>query len=237
MRVPWDEIEVVFLDAGNTLVSIDFPWVADELGRRGVVVDPGELERAEAAARPAVSAASRERRDHEGRDAFASYLDAVLSRLASPVADGPRRALVDELRVVLKPGGTSQRLWSRVIPGVPEALRALGERGLQRVVVSNSDGTAEATLADAGLRSLVDVVIDSHVVGVQKPDPRIFGLALERAGAAAARTLHVGDMYDIDVLGARRAGVHALLLDPFGDWDEPDCVTLPDLQALAAALP
>jgi hypothetical protein len=61
---------------------------------------------------------------------------------------------------------------------------------------------------------LVDFVVDSGVVGVEKPDPRIFRIACERAGVKPAEAVHVGDFYDIDVLGARAAGVHALLLDP-----------------------
>ena len=61
-------------------------------------------------------------------------------------------------------------------------------------------------------------VIDSALVGYEKPDPRIFAAALERTGADPDRTLHIGDLYHADVVGARTAGIHALLLDPYGDW-------------------
>jgi FMN phosphatase YigB (HAD superfamily) len=58
-----------------------------------------------------------------------------------------------------------------------------------------------------------DVICDSALEGVEKPDPRFFRLLLERARARAETTVHVGDLYHIDVLGARSAGVRPLLLD------------------------
>jgi FMN phosphatase YigB (HAD superfamily) len=91
-------------------------------------------------------------------------------------------------------------------------------------------------LRDVSLRDYLDAVVDSAVVGYEKPDPEIFRCALRDVGADPATTLHVGDLYDADVVGARRAGLHALLLDPFGDWDGVDCDTIADVPALAAAM-
>jgi putative hydrolase of the HAD superfamily len=104
--------------------------------------------------------------------------------------------------------------------------------GLQLVVVSNADGKIEQLLENQQLRSYFDVVVDSHKVGAEKPDPRIFQIALERSGATPEKTLHVGDMYNFDVVGARSAGIHALLLDPYSDWQDVDCERLPDLLTL-----
>ena len=117
-------------------------------------------------------------------------------------------------------------------PACPTALRDLGEAGYRLVVVSNADGTVEAGLEACGLRDAFEAVIDSHVVGYEKPDPRIFRHALDVAGAAPETTLHVGDIYHVDVLGAREAGLHALLLDPFDDWAGVDCPRLPALADL-----
>jgi putative hydrolase of the HAD superfamily len=108
--------------------------------------------------------------------------------------------------------------------------------GLQLVVVSNSDGTAERSLIEAGLRDYVDAVVDSTIVGFSKPDPRIFMYALTESGAHPSRVAHVGDMYHADVMGARAAGLYAVLLDPFDDWDDVDCECVPDLSALADRL-
>ena len=70
------------------------------------------------------------------------------------------------------------------------------------------------------------------MVGVEKPDPRIFHLALERAGVAAAEAVYVGDLYSVDVVGARAAGLSAILMDPGACWGSRDCPSVPT--ALAA---
>jgi putative hydrolase of the HAD superfamily len=79
-------------------------------------------------------------------------------------------------------------------------------------------------------------VVDSALAGFEKPDPRIFLHALAHSGATAERTLHVGDLYHADVLGARGAGVHALLLDPYDDWGDLDCPVAHHLTEVADAL-
>ena len=122
------------------------------------------------------------------------------------------------------------------MPGVPEALGRLQRRGLTLAVISNSDGTCAKSLEDAGLLGYLSFVIDSAEVGVEKPDPRIFEIALARCGADPRRTLYIGDLYHADVVGARRAGLHALLLDPYGDWPPMDCDRATDLSAVADKL-
>ena len=129
------------------------------------------------------------------------------------------------------------RLWSNLLPQVPETLEALKKRGLQLVVVSNSDGTVEELIAAVNLRDLFEAVIDSRIVGYEKPDPRIFEHALNVSGASPETTLHVGDLYHADVVGARAAGIHALLLDPYGDWINVDCELAPDVPALLQQFP
>jgi putative hydrolase of the HAD superfamily len=236
--VPWERIECVLLDAGNTLVSIDFEWVRDELEALGVRCATGEVRRAEAAARPAISDALGRRVSGEGPEAFRLYLESVLAHLPAVARSGVGdvAALATRLGSVLRAAGRNDRLWSSVMPGVPETLERLRARGLRLAVVSNSDGSIEQGLERLGLRDCFDAVVDSFVVGVEKPDPRIFGHALARLGADPSRTLHVGDMVYADVVGARRAGIHAVLLDPFSDWGECDAVRLPDLPAVGVAL-
>ena len=75
----------------------------------------------------------------------------------------------------------------------------------------------------------LDFVLDSGEVGVEKPDRRIFDLALERAGIAAAEAAYIGDLYTIDVRGAGAAGLRPVLLDPGGFWGARDCAMAPDL--------
>ncbi len=235
--VPWDRIDTLFLDAGNTLVSIDFPWVVRELAERGVAADVEALRRAEAAARPDVSRHVAERGRTEGEHSFVFYLRSMLARLpaAAELGEEKRAALASELMPVLRAGG-SLRLWCLPMPRIQEGLGLLAELGLRLVVVSNSDGTVAETLERVGLGGHFEVVVDSHLVGFEKPDPEIFHHALAESRADPKRTLHVGDLYDADVVGARAAGVHPLLLDPYGDWHGVDCERSPDVHALAERL-
>jgi putative hydrolase of the HAD superfamily len=240
MSIPYGSLDTIFLDAGNTLISVDFAWVAAELRARGVACSEDELCRAEAAGRPAVSRRVAARARTESDDGFRFYLTGIVSGLSAARALSRVRLdhLVLELTEVLRVPGQSKQLWSRVIPGVPEALARMQAAGLRLVVVSNADGSVEAGLAELALRPFFEAVHDSHRVGFEKPDPRIFAHALACAGADPRRTLHVGDLYAADVVGARAAGIHALLLDPFGDWSdaEADCERLPDLPRVADAL-
>ena len=237
-RIPFDQIDVVLLDAGGTLVSLDFEWVERELAARGIECGARELERAEAAARPAVSREAGERLTH-GREPldFEGFLTIWLGRLA-PHARLPAdpRALAASLAPILRPAGESYRLWSVAMPGVKEALCDLREMGLRLAVVSNSDGSAERSLSATGLRSHLERVIDSAIVGVEKPDPAIFAHALTAMGCRPERTLHVGDMYFADVVGARSAGLPVVLLDPYDDWVDVDCARLPTVGAVRDAL-
>jgi FMN phosphatase YigB (HAD superfamily) len=87
-----------------------------------------------------------------------------------------------------------------------------------------------------GLAPRVDLLIDSHDEGVEKPDPRLFELALERAGARRETTLHVGDLYHVDVVGAQAAGLRAVLLDAAGLYEAFDCPRVRTLGELADQL-
>ncbi|MPZ18461.1 MAG: HAD-IA family hydrolase [Luteitalea sp.] len=233
--IPYTQIDTIFLDSGNTLISIDFDWVASELASRRLVCLPDALRRAEAAARPQFSQRLFVDGISEGVDLFGAYLFAMFSKLdattALPASD--LESLVAELGTVLRPDGRASDLWRSVMPRVPDALAKLRDLGVTLAVVSNSDGTAERSLEAAGLRSYLSVVIDSTIAGYEKPDPRIFHRAIEACGAQPDRTLHVGDLYHADVAGARGAGLHALLLDPFHDWPSLDCERAPDLWAVA----
>ncbi|HEY8123318.1 MAG TPA: HAD family hydrolase [Myxococcota bacterium] len=237
-RLPLAALETLFLDAGNTLISIDFEIVAGELARHGVRAAPAELARAEAAARPKLSAWLARGGSQQAEEAHFSFLSNLLDHLPAgrAPAGAERTRIAERARERIYRPGASDELWNVPLPGVADALRELRALGLRLVVVSNADGTVERGLARAGLHGLLDAIVDSHLVGFEKPDPRIFAHALERSGARPETTLHVGDLYAADVAGARAAGVHALLLDPHDDWPPVDCARLPDVPALARAI-
>ena len=114
-------------------------------------------------------------------------------------------------------------LWETVPDEVRPALVRLRKLGLCLAVVSNANGTVADAFERVGLSEYVDMIIDSHYEGIEKPDPRLFQIALERAGAQADMTVHLGDLFHVDVMGARAAGIRAVLLDPAGLYHEYDC--------------
>ena len=234
-EIPYAEIETVFLDVGNTLMSIDFELVARELADLGHKVEPAALRRAEAAARPAISRTIKSE-GTEGPSAFGILLRTVLAKLPAAPAAAALEELAQNLEPRIRFPGASDKLWNSVMPGVPAALRQMRDQGLRLVAVSNADGTVERGLTAQGLRPMLDLVIDSHVVGFQKPHPRIFEIALEQSGADPARTLHIGDLYAADIVGARAAGCHAGLIDPHDDWGALDCAKFRDVSEVARAL-
>jgi putative hydrolase of the HAD superfamily len=113
--------------------------------------------------------------------------------------------------------------WTAMEPEADQALQLARAHGLRTAVISNSNGTVADILAHLGLAKDLEFVIDSSQVGVEKPDPRIFHIALERARLKPHEVVYVGDLYSIDVLGARAAGLTAILMDPGACWGSRDC--------------
>lgn len=101
------------------------------------------------------------------------------------------------------------------------ALRLLREQGVRTAVVSNWDTTLHRVLAMFGIDSLVEFALASLEEGVEKPDPRLFRIALDRLGLDAERVLHVGDHPIDDYEGAKGAGMQAALLDRTQPSDVP----------------
>lgn len=229
--IPYKKLKTIFLDVGNTITSMDFVWVLKELKGCGVECDIDELRRAEAAARPVVSRELDRLRSTEGDGTFFFYMQSILEKLAvtSDIKEKKQDEIIRALLPVLRSPGRSLRLWSHLLPGVTDALDMLKKRELRIVAVSNSEGIVEQLLLNLGLLHYFDNVVDSHIVGFEKPDPRLFRHALEISDSDPETTLHIGDMYHIDVLGAWAAGIHALLIDPFDDWGDIDCERQPDL--------
>lgn len=109
------------------------------------------------------------------------------------------------------------------VDGAADTLRALSAAGYKLAVVSNAWGTIAQWLEQHKICSVTDdqmplvgAVIDSHLVGVEKPDPRIFQLALDALDVVSERSLYVGDTVRFDVKGALRAGLQPVHVDPYG---------------------
>ena len=107
-------------------------------------------------------------------------------------------------------------LWTVAIDGTVEAVTRLREAGIRRAVVSNSDGSVRDSLSRAGFDDLFEFVVDSHELGVAKPDPAIFAHSLARLEVEPAAAWYVGDSIYHDVGGANAAGLAVpVLVDPF----------------------
>lgn len=125
-----------------------------------------------------------------------------------------------------------RNLWSYFVPGIRELLDWLESQGVITGIISNSDGRVKAQLRAEGLLDRFRVVLDSHEVGIEKPDTRIFRMALDAVRLEAHDTLYIGDFTNIDGRGASRAGLAVLIIDPLGKrtgWGYP---TVPFLGAV-----
>ena len=127
-------------------------------------------------------------------------------------------------------------LWTQVADRTPETLSELAAAGYRLGVISNADGRMEALLERVGLRAHFEFVVDSELFGATKPDPEIFLEGCRRMGLLPEECLYVGDLYPVDYLGATRAGLQAVLFDPwdFHVGEAPRIRSLGELPALLA---
>ena len=109
--------------------------------------------------------------------------------------------------------------WDQILPGTREALDRIRQE-YAIAVVSNADGKIDAVLRRCGIEDCFASITDSGNVGYEKPHPAIFEAALQEMKASAAESLYVGDVYSIDYIGARNAGMQAVLLDVAGAYRE-----------------
>jgi putative hydrolase of the HAD superfamily len=215
-------LRAIFFDAGNTLIHMDFDAIAAALAREGVAATADEVQRAEWRARVRLDATFHPGASTEHPDTGDRYVALVLDEIGvqNPATVA---ALIAWRRAYNHPNG----LWTVLEPQAEAALALTRRAGLAAAVISNSNGTIAAILDTVGLGHHLDFVIDSSRVGVEKPDPRIFRMALERAGLEPEQAAYIGDFYSIDVLGARAAGLRAVLMDPGRCWPPRDCPTAP----------
>jgi len=144
---------------------------------------------------------------------------------------------VPAILAALEAENLASNLWRVPLEQAAETLQGLRARGLRTAVVSNADGRAEALLDAAGLGAHLELVVDSHYEGIEKPDPEIFHRALSRMGVRAERAVYVGDIYAIDVVGARAAGLAPVLIDAVGAYPDVDCPRIERLAELLDRIP
>lgn len=223
-------LETVFLDAGGVLMYPNWWRVSEALAAQGVTISPDALIKADPVARREL--------DDTGviggtTDATRGwlYFDLVLAHAGITRSDATGAALA-----VLHRYHTASNLWEYVPASVVPALERLRAMGLRLVVVSNANGTLLRHMDRLDLTRRFDCVLDSADEGVEKPDPRFFEIALSRSGAQKDTTIHVGDLYHVDVIGARRAGLRGVLLDEADLRPDADCPRVRTLDELIARI-
>jgi putative hydrolase of the HAD superfamily len=224
-------ISTVLFDVGNTLHHLDHAFIAGAVTRHSHPVAPREVAVAEYAAKAGVDAMFRSRA--AGTDAARrfSYFGTILETLHV------HAAAVEPIIEELHAEDARASLWRVMDPDTPRVIEELRRRGFTLGVVSNADGRVAGSLAARGIVEQFATIVDSHLVGVEKPAARIFEIALEACEAEPSEAVYVGDIYEIDVRGARNAGIGPVLLDPLGGYGDVDCPRITALTQLLGLLP
>ncbi len=193
------ELAISF-DAGQTLIDLDAAMFARALAGLGAPIDAGAVD-------PALAIAWRtyDRLVAEGAlHPWHNLVSALLAELG--IAEARRAGLVADLWEQQ----LAANFWRRPVPGMIELVGELRAAGVRVGVLSNSEGKLAALFAEIGWGARFDTVVDSGVVGIEKPDPRIFAIAAEQLGCPLAGLIHVGDSRTADVDGAVAAGARAI---------------------------
>ena len=212
------------------LVFPNWNRVADALRRHGITVSPDALAAAEPRVKFEIDQCIRHGTSTDAQRAW-MYMERVLE-IAGVTPGDAAAAAVRELHAY----HAEHNLWESVPGDVVPALERLSALALQLVVVSNANGALHRAFDRLGLTRYFHCICDSFLDGVEKPDPRFFQIALDRAGATAESTMHVGDLYYVDVAGARNSGIRPMLIDPLGLYQDYDVDRVRTLDELADRL-
>ena len=202
-------IAAVILDVGQTILSPDYSFIQTLFSDYGVHTTIPELARGAALGREKYF-----RGDDDNR--WKEYFEFWFSHA------GVAPQYFPTLLLQVRERHHREYLWNWVEPTARTTFEQLRARGYRLAVVSNADGKVESVLHGLELAHFFECIIDSKIVGVEKPDPRIFQLALEHLQLPGSSCVYVGDNYDRDVIGARRANLTPILLDPFNVVPEDD---------------
>ena len=142
---------------------------------------------------------------------FHTYLLQGLNAVDELMDNGVRDALVENTQ--------KSANWDQILPGTRDALERLRQE-YTIAVISNADGKIDAVLRRCGIADCFASITDSGIVGHEKPHPAIFEAALRAMKAEASQSLYVGDLYSVDYVGARNAGMQAVLFDVAGAYRE-----------------
>jgi putative hydrolase of the HAD superfamily len=231
------DVDLLCLDAGNTVIFLDHARLADLAAALGYVTTAEVLVRAEGEAKRRAETGDMVDvpwtfRDRPGAAGWGKMVATIALLAGFPEAR--LTALLDHVWPVHE----AKNLWCRVPDGLGPALDAIRARGVKVAIISNSEGMLDRLFTELGIVGHFDLVVDSGKLGVEKPDPRIFQVALDHFAVPPGRALHLGDVFATDVLGARAAGIRHALIDPFGHYEgrHLDVPRVPGVVAVAQAI-
>ncbi len=218
-------IRGVFFDAGNTILFPDYYIYRDICEALGVESGIDEIVRAEAKAR---SAFDRSVADSPGTDVYDFW--SVYYTPFFRMLGVSEESILDAIDMTRVANDTGLGIWKQPVEGLDSTLDSLSARDLSLGVISNSDGRLEWRMEEIGILDRFDFVIDSAIVGISKPDCRIFEDALKRSSLSPEEAVYVGDYYEVDVRGSRAAGMSPVLFDPVGAYGDVDCEVISRLK-------
>jgi len=228
-------IKAVFFDWFNTLAFYDPPREvlhSQVLHKFGIDVTPSKLF-------PGIMAADKyfftevsrssltKRSPEEQAKAYIHYAEVMFDTTGCKVSKELLPQIIKEWPQIFK--DTKFVLFDDVLTN----LKNLKERQLVLGLITNAKKDAISVYDKLGLKPYLDFIVTSEEAKTDKPDPAIFQLALEKAGVVSSAAIHVGDQYDVDIVGARRAGVTPVLIDRFDLYTEiKDCIRIRALAEL-----
>ena len=148
-------------------------------------------------------------------------MNLIRSSWGAKLDDGVRNTLVENTQ--------KSANWDQILPGTREVLDRL-RKEYRIAIISNADGRIDAVLRRCGILDCFESITDSGNLGHEKPHPAIFEAALGEMKAEATESLYVGDVYSVDYVGARKAGMQAVLFDVAGAYRERE---FPRVESLA----
>ncbi len=230
-------VRLFSLDAGNTVIFLDHARIAQFLNGHGIAVAKDTLVRCEGEAKRLLEQGYGERGgwkyDREpGAGSWGRMIGTIMAQA------GVDRERIPSLLAPLWEHHMDFNLWWLVPDGLGPALEAVREAGVKVAIVSNSEGKLDVLFDRLAITGHFDLVVDSGKVGIEKPEPGIWQIALAAYPTPPDAVLHLGDTYSTDIQGAKALGFRAALIDPYGHYDglHPNVQRVPGVVEVAEAI-
>jgi HAD superfamily hydrolase (TIGR01549 family) len=212
-------IKAIFFDVGNTLFFYNYEFLRGLLEDRfGIDATHEELEATHQIIRQSLGPLLDQGLSHEAivEEAYRRWFRAI----------GIEEERIDSIIDAIKNHPFRHLFWSRMGEDTKEVLTWFRDRGYRLGIISNAEGQIKRLIDHAGLTSSFETILDSHEIGFQKPDERIFKRGLADLKVQPNEAVHVGDVFEADIVGARSAGIIPILVDREGRYPDASCLTI-----------